>query len=162
MDILWLRNPFDILKHEGDDFQFSCDTYTGKPYDENNPANIGFYLVVSNNKSIALFETLYAKRNNTGGRKQQDLLMEMKKKGVFRQLGLKVRYLDDRYIAGFCSIGRYNDKVRTIHANCCRGIKAKLIDLRLVLDEWEAFSNATLTNYKLKWPRHAECLHSWA
>lgn len=160
MDILWFRNPLEMLKgNKYDDIQFSCDSYTGHPYDLKNGANIGFYLIRSNNKTIALFEKLYGMRNHTGGKKQQDLLRDFKFQGVFKQLGLKIRYLDPLYIAGFCSNPGTFNQVMTMHANCCRTIKAKLEDLRLFLDKWKRFSNNTIADPIF--PPHKACLHSW-
>lgn len=160
MDILWFRNPLEMLKrNKYDDIQFSCDHYTGSPYDVNNRANIGFYLIRSNNKTIALFEKLYGMRNHNGGKKQQDLLRDFKFQGVFKQMGLKIRYLDPRYIAGFCSNPGTFKEVMTIHANCCRTIKAKLEDLTHFLDKWKRFSNRTIDDPIF--PLHNACLNSW-
>ncbi|KAJ8633806.1 hypothetical protein MRB53_027142 [Persea americana] len=56
MDVIWLRNPFERLVHQGVDLQISCDYYNGRPSDIANPINTGFYFVVSNNKTISMFD----------------------------------------------------------------------------------------------------------
>ncbi|RWR86765.1 Nucleotide-diphospho-sugar transferase [Cinnamomum micranthum f. kanehirae] len=166
MDVMWLRNPFERLSHElGEDLQISCDFYNGQPLDWTNPINTGFYFVASNKKTIALFDTWYASKNESEGMKEQDVLGRLIREGVIQQLDLRVRFLDTLYFGGFCSSGKDYGKVVTIHANCCVTIKPKIRDLRAVLDGWIKFrgrsdgtstgkSNSTST---VLWPSYEGC-----
>ncbi|XP_008794873.3 uncharacterized protein LOC103710771 [Phoenix dactylifera] len=157
MDVMWLRNPFTKMNHDGDDLQISCDAYNGEPRDDSNPINTGFYYVASNNKTIALFDAWHASSINSAGMKDQDVLSTMKSKGIFKQLGLKVRFLDTLYFSGFCQDSRDFKEVTTVHANCCRSVKAKLADLTAVLKVWKSFNGTTM----VRWPEHKACAASW-
>lgn len=157
MDILWLRNPFLELNRE-EDMQMSVDMFNGNPYDDFNGIDTGFFFVASSNKTIALFDEWYASRNSSKGVKERDVLNRMKSKGAFRRLGMKVRYLDTAYFSGFCQDSRDFKKVTTVHANCCRTVKAKISDLSSVLRVWKKFVNGTLN---VNWPAHTACHNSW-
>ncbi|CAL9154162.1 unnamed protein product [Musa hybrid cultivar] len=156
MDVMWLRNPFSQLQHQGEDLEISCDRYNGQPFDQTNPINTGFYFVASNNKTIALFDEWYAASHTSKGMKEQDVLYSMKSQGAFRRLGMKVRFLDTAYFSGFCEDSRDSRRVTTVHANCCRSIKAKLTDLKRALQVWK-----THTGTSIRWPPHTACAHSW-
>ncbi|RWW21052.1 hypothetical protein BHE74_00047933 [Ensete ventricosum] len=156
MDVMWLRNPFSHLHHQGEDLEISCDRYNGQPYDQSNSINTGFYFVASNNKTIALFDEWYAASHTSKGMKEQDVLYRMKSQGAFRRLGIKVRFLDTAYFSGFCEDSRDSRRVTTVHANCCRSIKAKLTDLKRVLEMWKTHNGTSF-----RWPPHTACAHSW-
>ncbi|MQL82450.1 hypothetical protein Taro_014918 [Colocasia esculenta] len=156
MDVLWLRSPFAKLSKEGEDMQFSCDAYNGRPFDESNPINTGFYFAAPGNGTVRLFDEWYAARNRSAGKKEQDVLGEMKAGGAFRRLGMKVRFLDVRHFAGFCRGGGPGE-ARTMHANCCRTVKAKLDDLTLLLDDWVRYNGTTPES----WTQHRACSQSW-
>lgn len=158
MDVLWLRDPFRKLNRDGEDMLLSCDRYNGSPLDESNPANTGFYFAVSGNKTVALFGAWYASRNASRGMKEQDVLGLMISKGVFGRLGMRVRFLDTLYFSGFCQDSRDLGEVSTVHANCCRGVKAKIADLSASLETWKRFNNGTEV---LSWPEHKACNRSW-
>ncbi|KAJ0970733.1 hypothetical protein J5N97_018692 [Dioscorea zingiberensis] len=157
MDILWLRNPFVKFGHEGEDLQISCDWYNGRPFDHSNTINTGFYFVTSNNKTMTLFDWWYKSRNETAAIKEQDVLAKMKSMGAFQRLGMKVRFLDTMYFSGFCKTSQDFKEVCTVHANCCRSVKAKLADLTASLEVWKR-SNGTST---AKWPPLHACKNSW-
>ncbi|XP_034203873.1 uncharacterized protein At1g28695-like [Prunus dulcis] len=165
IDVMWLRNPFPrlISFNESIDLQISTDSFNGDQLSEANPINTGFYMVRSNNRTISLFEKWYAQKNYSTKLKEQDVLNGMMKEGVFRELGLSVRFLDTRYFSGFCEVSRDFKAVTTVHANCCRTIGAKVVDLTAVVHDWKRFkslsnSNSTLT---LKWTNHVACNRSW-
>ena len=137
--------------------QMSVDSYNHRPFDQSNPLNTGFYFVASNNKTTALFEEWYENRNNATGMKEQDVLCRMRNEGAFKRLQMKVRFLDTLYFSGFCQDSRDFREVRTVHANCCRLVKAKLADLSASLEVWKRFNgtaNAT-------WPAHKACQQAW-
>ncbi|CAI8606725.1 unnamed protein product [Vicia faba] len=90
IDVMWLRNPFKKLSMKRDeDLQISTDDYHGDPWSENN-INTGFYFVRSNNKTISLFETWYKNKDNSTGKKEQDVLRDLIGGGIFKHLKLKV------------------------------------------------------------------------
>ncbi|KAI3720895.1 hypothetical protein L2E82_31893 [Cichorium intybus] len=162
-DVLWLRNPFPKLAlNENIDLQISVDQFNGNQWSEKNPINTGFYMIRSNNKTIALFDKWYGKRNKSPGKKEQDVLIELMKKGTFKRLGLRVRFLDTIYFSGFCQDSRDVKIVSTFHANCCRRIKAKVSDLTAVIHDWKRF-NDPLSNktMEFRWSNHSACLNSW-
>ena len=170
MDVVWLRNPFERLsKNETEDLQISTDMFFGDPWKEEQLINTGFYYVRSNNKTIALFDKWYSMRDNSTGQKEQDVLLDLIKGGIIRELGLNIRFLDTLYFSGFCQDSKDFKAVTTVHANCCRSITAKVTDLRAVLRDWKRFKknvsykrfanvNATKT---FRWTGHWGCWNSW-
>ncbi|KAI3704962.1 hypothetical protein L1987_75192 [Smallanthus sonchifolius] len=139
-DVLWLRNPFPrlTLLNETIDLQISVDKFNGNQWSQRNMINTGFYMIKSNNKTIALFDKWYGQRNNSTGKKEQDVLVELMWKRVFKRLRLRVRFLDTNYFSGFCQNSRDANVVSTVHANCCRSIRAKVTDLITVIHDWKS------------------------
>ncbi|TKY68901.1 Nucleotide-diphospho-sugar transferase [Spatholobus suberectus] len=143
---MWLRNPFTRLsKNEMEDLQISTDTYLGDPWLKNHLINTGFYFVRSNNKTISLFETWYGQKDNTTGKKEQDVLLELIRSGIIEHLGLRVRFLDTLYFSGFCQDSKDFRAVTTVHANCCRSIIAKVADMKAALCDWKRFRKLEVT-----------------
>ncbi|GKD07475.1 putative nucleotide-diphospho-sugar transferase [Tanacetum coccineum] len=163
MDILWVRNPFQMLMlNESLDLQISVDKFNGDEWSENNPINTGFYMIRSNKKTIALYEEWYAQKDNSTGKKEQDVLYELMRGGAFERLGLRVRFLDTLFFSGFCQNSRDVKEVTTVHANCCRSIKAKVHDLMEVLHDWKKFKASSYDNTtQFQWSDHTACLESW-
>ncbi|CAH1438863.1 unnamed protein product [Lactuca virosa] len=168
-DVLWLRNPFPhlTLNYETADLQISVDQFNGNQWSQKNPINTGFYMIRSNNKTIALFDKWYGERNKSPGKKEQDVLIELMKKGSFKRLGIRVRFLDTLYFSGFCQDSRDVKIVSTFHANCCRRIKAKVSDLTAVIHDWKRFKDpspsplANKTMEEFRWSSHSACEKSW-
>ncbi|CAA0842455.1 Nucleotide-diphospho-sugar transferase family protein [Striga hermonthica] len=132
-DVLWLRNPFTRLMINTEntlDIQISTDRFNGNSTSEKNPINTGFYFVRSNKNTISLFQTWYNTRKNLTGLKEQDVLANLIRDGIFTRLGLRIEYLDTLYFSGFCKDSRDIELVATVHANCCRSIAAKVADLK--------------------------------
>ncbi|XP_043718344.1 uncharacterized protein At1g28695-like isoform X2 [Telopea speciosissima] len=169
MDVMWLRNPFVRLSgNQTDDLQISCDEFNGYPESKDNLINTGFYFVRSNNKTIALFDSWYDMKDSSPGMKEQDVLIKMMHLGMFEQLGLRVRFLDTLYFSGFCRDSRDFNAVTTVHANCCRSMKAKVVDLMAVLRDWTKYKRVTMKYKRLagnstffKWSPHSACFKSW-
>ncbi|KAK1305295.1 Uncharacterized protein QJS10_CPB11g00229 [Acorus calamus] len=139
-DVMWLRNPFKTLNQSLEvDVQFSCDGFNGRPYDPANPINTGFFFVRSNTQTITLFNAWYEAKNSSGGLKEQDVLKGMVKNGTVEETGVRVRYLDTVHFGGFCHDRRDFERLTTMHANCCRTVRAKLVDLGLVLEDWRTY-----------------------
>ncbi|KAM0004492.1 putative nucleotide-diphospho-sugar transferase [Helianthus debilis subsp. tardiflorus] len=77
-DVLWLRNPFPRLTlNETVDLQISVDRFDGDQWSQTNPLNTGFYMIKSNNKTIALFDEWYMQRTTSVGMKEQYVLVEL-------------------------------------------------------------------------------------
>ena len=157
---MWLRNPFPMLrKNESIDLQISTDRFNGNEWSTANPINTGFYMIRSNKKTISLFDAWYARKNNSTRLKEQDVLVNMLHEGVFKKLGLRVRFLDINNFSGFCQNSKDFKAVRTVHANCFRTINAKVVDLMAVIHDWERFkTNETSTT---GWSSHVACQNSW-
>lgn len=158
MDIMWLRNPFSRLSLYGEDLQISCDYYNGRPYDDSNHINTGFFYVASNNKTIKLFDMWFESRKTLKRMHDQDVLEFLKSNGVFKRLGVSVRFLDTLYFSGFCQVTKNSKEVITVHANCCRSIKAKVDDLTETLEAWKKLKGTTTVG----WPQHRACSQSWS
>ncbi|KAJ8537156.1 hypothetical protein K7X08_035557 [Anisodus acutangulus] len=162
-DVLWLRNPFANLSHNKSiDLQISTDSFNGDQWSEANPINTGFYMIRSNNKTIALLDKWYAKKDNSTGLKEQDVLQNLIHEGGFRDLGLKVRFLDTVYFSGFCQNSKDVRTVVTVHSNCCRRISAKMADLTAVIHDWKRFMSLTANQtLRFQWTPHDNCRDSW-
>lgn len=172
-DIIWLRNPFTRLSlNTTEDLQISTDAFDGDPWSEKNPINTGFYYVRSNNRTIMMFEAWYELRErypSSSRMKEQDVLAKMKHDGILKDMGLLVRCLDVVHFSGFCSDSKNVTQVVTVHANCCKSIKAKVADLRNVLNDWKGYrnqkysssSNGEEISRDFKWSEHVSCRNSW-
>ncbi|CAI9102060.1 OLC1v1000253C2 [Oldenlandia corymbosa var. corymbosa] len=169
-DVIWLRDPFPILKNfnETNDLLISTDRFKGNPRSTKNRINTGFYYVTSNNKTIALFETWYGRRTNSTGMKEQDVLEGLIAEGTAtNKLGLTLRFLDTLYFSGFCRNSNDVRKVITVHANCCKTIGAKVSDLTKVIRDWKMFINqysrdpVAYNISEFKWSVYDACRKSW-
>ncbi|QCE04820.1 rhamnogalacturonan II specific xylosyltransferase [Vigna unguiculata] len=163
-DVVWLRDPFTMLgKNETEDLQISLDGYLGDPWLQSSPINTGFYFVRSNKKTISLYEKWYAQKDNSTGKKEQDVLSDLIKGGIINQLGLRVRFLDTLYFSSFCQDSKDIRAVITFHAACCRSITAKERDLKVLLSDWKRFKKFQPNNSSqtTKWSTHTWCTQSW-
>ncbi|URD95185.1 hypothetical protein MUK42_10690 [Musa troglodytarum] len=147
MNVMWLRNPFARLNHNGEDMLLSGDLY-----------NSGLYFVSSNTKTMALFKQSYAVMNESRSMKGDDVLHLMRSKGFIQQLGMKVGYLDTSRFTNFCQATLDIAKAATVHANCCPSNKAKFADLRAILDVRKTYNNGTPN---VTFPAHTSCAKSW-
>ncbi|KAK1419544.1 hypothetical protein QVD17_28719 [Tagetes erecta] len=163
-DILWLRNPFPLLNLNDDiDLQISVDEFNGDQWSEKDQLiNTGFYMIKSNKKAIALFDEWYAHKDNSTGMKEQDVLLELMRKGAFKRLGVRVRFLDTVLFSGICENSRDVRAVVTVHANCCRSIKAKVQDLIRIMHDWQRFKASPIDQtLQFEWSNHSACIESW-
>lgn len=164
---MWLRNPFTKLSlNETEDLQISTDAFNGDPRSESNPLNTGFYYIKSNNKTISLFDTWYNMKDNSTGKKEQDVLCDLMHGGLFRKLDLKVKFLPTDHFSGFCTDSKDIWSVCTVHANCCRHITAKIKDLKTVIGDWRRFRNIVQRSpedraVNFRWSPHIGCANSW-
>lgn len=95
--------------------------------------------------------------------KEQDVLQRMIQEGVFKELKLGVRFLNALYFSGFCEVSKDFEAVTTVHANCCRTISPKLIDLKNIINDWKRFRLLNVKNITstLRWSKHVACEDSW-
>ncbi|VAH94682.1 unnamed protein product [Triticum turgidum subsp. durum] len=154
LDVMWLRNPFPSLNRTGEeDLLISSDKFNGRPRDYlSNELNTGFFFVVANNRTAALLA-----RGGSAGLKEQDVLNQMKRRHVFRRLGVRARVLDTARFSGFCQDSRDARQVATVHANCCRTMRAKIADFWAILRAARRLNGTT----QLRWPPHSQCAKSW-
>lgn len=165
-DVIWLRDPFPRLTNNETttlDLQISTDSFNGNPLSEMNPINTGFYMIRSSNKTTSLFQKWYGMRANSEGMKEQDVLQKLiRDEGSLKEFNVSARFLDTQYFSGFCSDSQKFGSIVTIHANCCRTIIAKIMDLKKVLMDWKRikgdFGNSTSD---LRWSAHTACANSW-
>jgi len=162
-DIMWLRNPLGRLAEDAD-IQITCDKFNGNPFDVKNEANTGFMYVRSNERTISFYRYWYLSRRFFPGQKEQDVLNILKFRRQFAGRGLKFRFLETKHFGGFCQRSRDLDDVYTMHANCCKGLKAKVIDLRNALADWVEYRNPTINSSSPSlgdWTPANACLDSW-
>uniref|UniRef100_J3LJK3 Glycosyltransferase n=2 Tax=Oryza brachyantha TaxID=4533 RepID=J3LJK3_ORYBR len=137
-DIVWFRNPLPHLYHDGD-FQIACDHFTGDPDDLSNSPNGGFAYVRSSAATVELYRFWYAAREKHPGLHDQDVLNLIKRDPYLAQLGVRIRFLSTDLFGGLCEHGRSLSTVCTMHANCCIGLRRKIDDLGLMLQDWRRF-----------------------
>jgi hypothetical protein len=161
-DIMWLRNPFTRFSPDAD-IQIASDQYNGSPYDVHNMPNGGYKYVRSNERTVSFYRYWYLSRRLFPGQNEQDVLNIVKFTRGFSRRGMKFMFLSTQYFGGFCQRSEYLDDVCTMHANCCKGLKAKLTDLRQTLDDWSEYRNPPLNSTRnvSEWRPPYACLHSW-
>ncbi|KAG5223307.1 Nucleotide-diphospho-sugar transferase protein [Salix suchowensis] len=117
----------------------------------------------SNKNTVRLFDLWYARKDKSAGQKEQDVLNGMLHGDVFTKLGLRVGFLDTLLFSGFCQDSKDIRAVTTVHANCCRTIRAKITDLSAVIDEWKRFKRSAIneTSSTFRNLKHEACAHSW-
>ncbi|ERN15660.1 hypothetical protein AMTRI_Chr03g50900 [Amborella trichopoda] len=158
-DIMWLRNPFWRFSPDAD-IQIASDMFNGNPEDVSNLPNGGFKFVRSNERTIAFYKYWYMSRYLYPGENEQTVLNIVKMKSSFGRRNMKFLFMDTKYFGGYCERSQYLADVYTMHANCCKGLRAKLVDLRVTLDEWKAYkSNFT---EGASWSPPKACPLSWS
>ncbi|XP_024536102.1 uncharacterized protein At4g15970-like, partial [Selaginella moellendorffii] len=118
-DVLWLRNPFSNFSPEAD-VELACDFFNGNETDIRNQDNTGhakFYYHIHD----------------------QEVFDRIKLHAEFRAIGAKIRFTPTEVFSGFCEPASDMERVCTIHANCCQGLRSKLADLQLVQEDWNHF-----------------------
>lgn len=159
---MWLRNPFTRFSPDAD-IQIASDQYNGRPFDVHNMPNGGYKYVRSNERTISFYRYWYLSRRQFPGQNEQEVLNIVKFTRGFGRRGMKFMFLSTQYFGGFCQRSEYLDDVCTMHANCCKGLKAKLIDLRQTLDDWLEYRNPPLNSTRnvSEWRPPSACQHSW-
>lgn len=138
-DVMWFRNPFPHLRHDlKADMQIACDRFNGRPWSVRNSPNAGFTYVRANEKTIRFYKYWYSERKRGAKMADQEVFNAIKYEDKFKSIGMNLRFLDTQHFGGFCGI-RFTDmtKAFTMHATCCKGLNAKLNDLKVILDGWK-------------------------
>ncbi|KAJ4785816.1 Nucleotide-diphospho-sugar transferase family protein [Rhynchospora pubera] len=161
MDVLWFRNP---LRHIAitSDFAFASDFFFGDE-DQIEPSapNGGFMYVKSSNKTIEFFKNWQDQRVNYPDKHDQDVLNNIKVE-FSKKFQVKMQFVNTLYTAGFCEMSKDISKVCTVHANCCVGLQAKLLDLRSILDDWKAYKSIppwAKEKETFRFRDHGICIH---
>lgn len=157
-DVVWFRDPFPHFIPESD-FQTSCDRFNGGQFDLNNFPNVGFLFARSNSRTIKFYEYWVSLRHKYPNLHEQDAFNRIKHEPSFKELGVKVRFLDTNYFSGFCSTSRDINKVCTMHANCCVGLDRKIADLNTTLSIWKNYflGNHTAVSQPFHWTVPSKC-----
>lgn len=162
-DILWFRDPFTRYSPSAD-MNIASDGYNGQPHDLGNRPNGGYMYVRSNEKTISFFKFWYESKSTYPGKNEQDVLNLIKVPEI-KNRGLEVVFLDTKYFRGYCQTSQDLSLVYTMHANCCKGLKAKLHDLRNTLSDWEKYIMNPLPGHIVRkdvhWTPPQACQHSW-
>ena len=138
---MWLRNPFQYFLQE-DEFQMSCDEFNGNPYDPQNLPNTGFQYVRSTHRTIQFYKYWYFSIRTFQRLHDQNAFNRIKFDLFIKFIGLRMRFLDTTYFGGFCQPSKDLNLVCTMHANCCKGIKDKINDLTILLEDWKRFKSS--------------------
>ncbi|CAL5025770.1 unnamed protein product [Urochloa decumbens] len=64
-----------------------------------------------------------------------DFLRLVLEKGI----GLTIKFLSTKYFGGFCEPSRDLNEVCTMHANCCIGLRSKIHDLSIMMEDWRSY-----------------------
>nr|XP_043630372.1 uncharacterized protein At4g15970-like [Erigeron canadensis] len=160
-DIMWFRDPF-MHFHKDVDIQIACDTYNGNPFDLKNLPNSGFKYVKSNKKTIEFYKFWYNSRMAYPGLHDQDVFNMIKFNQTIKDIGLEIRFLDTAYFGGFCEPSNDLNKVCTMHANCCFGLKNMVHDLGVMLSDWQKYiklltNKTTMDECKTCWTTAQRC-----
>ncbi|KAJ4778934.1 Nucleotide-diphospho-sugar transferase family protein [Rhynchospora pubera] len=161
MDILWFRNPLRRIAITSD-MAFASDVFFGDE-DKIEPSapNGGFMYVKSSNKTIEFFKNWQDQRVNYPDQHDQEVLNKVKVE-FSKRFQVKMQFMNTVYTAGFCEMSKDISKVCTVHANCCVGLQAKLLDLRSILEDWKAYKSIppwTKEKETFKFRDHGICIH---
>ncbi|KAI3453937.1 hypothetical protein Pfo_010600 [Paulownia fortunei] len=137
-DVMWLRDPFQRFYPDGD-FQIACDLYKHNSTNLHNFPNGGFTYVKSNNRTIQFYKFWYIGKDYFPGKHDQDVFNMIKFNPFIVEIGLEIRFLDTAYFGGFCEPSKDLDLVVTMHANCCVGLKNKIHDIKMVIEDWKKY-----------------------
>ncbi|CAA6673433.1 unnamed protein product [Spirodela intermedia] len=138
-DIMWFRDPMPFF-YKDCDFQIACDRFNGNPDDRTNSINGGFKYIRSNERTIKFYKYWYDKREEHPGSHDQDVLNHIKGDQFLRDIGLCMKFLPTVHFGGICEPSSDFNNVSTMHANCCIGLKDKLNDLRIILEDWRLYN----------------------
>lgn len=163
-DIMWFRNPFPHF-YPDVDFQIACDHYVRNATDLRNIANGGFSYVKSNERSIEFYSFWYSSRLRYPGYHDQDVFNAIKHDPYIVDIGLTIKFLSTKYFGGFCEPSRDLNEVCTMHANCCIGLRSKIHDLRIMMEDWRSYLSLPPNLKRLQisaWRVPQNCSLSWS
>ncbi|OIW03581.1 hypothetical protein TanjilG_31001 [Lupinus angustifolius] len=158
-DIMWFRDPFKEF-YKDSDFQIACDFFNGNSYDLDNMPNGGLTYVKSNFRTIWFYRYWFASKDAYPKMHDQDVFNKIKKNNLIAGMKLKIRFLSTEYFGGFCQPSKDLNKVSTMHANCCVGLDNKIIDLKILLEDWRkymAWPDKSKKQLKASWSVPLSC-----
>ncbi|XP_020262549.1 uncharacterized protein At4g15970-like [Asparagus officinalis] len=139
-DIMWLRNPISHFSNEAQ-ITIASDYFCGNSSDQRNQAICGFLYVKSNGQTIEFFKYWIMSRTVYPNKNEQQIFNIIKQDGYATRLALEVRFLDTTHFGGLCYPNKDLSKVCTVHANCCVGVKRKIHDLKIFLEDWKNYTS---------------------
>ncbi|KAF7025422.1 hypothetical protein CFC21_037596 [Triticum aestivum] len=155
VDVMWLRNPFRHISLYAD-VAMSTDRFYGNAEDLQNVGNGGFYYIRSTNRTVEMLSRWLAARSRFPSAHDQGVLNEIKAELAAGDLQIKFVFLDTVIFGGFCQFHEEMDKVCTMHANCCIGLKNKVDDLTNMIAGWKNYTSKTPSD-KFKWTFPTKC-----
>jgi len=106
--------------------------------------------VKSNKRSIEFYTFWYSSRLRYPGYHDQDVFNTIKHDPYIVDIGLIIKFLSTKYFEGFCESSRDLNKVYTMHANCCIGLRSKIHDLRIMMEDWRSYLSLPLNLKRLQ------------
>uniref|UniRef100_A0ACD5WNH4 Uncharacterized protein n=1 Tax=Avena sativa TaxID=4498 RepID=A0ACD5WNH4_AVESA len=160
VDIMWLRNPFRHINLYPD-MAVSTDRFNGNAESLTNAPNTGFYYVKSTNRTVEMLRRWQAARSRFPPTHDQAIFDEIKVELATGELQIKLVFLETTLFDGFCQFHReMDDRVCTMHANCCIGLENKVHDLRNMAAQWKNYTGlapSEKSSGKYRWPVPAKC-----
>ncbi|XP_020087902.1 uncharacterized protein At4g15970-like isoform X1 [Ananas comosus] len=139
VDILWFRNPFRHITVYAD-LTVSSDMFFGDPDNLWNFPNTGLLYMKSTKKNAEALEYWYEARERFPSINEQNVFNKIKREFIYK-FQLKIQYISTDFCGGFCNRGKDMNKICTMHANCCVGLRNKIHDLRNILADWKNFTS---------------------
>eukprot|EP00253_Pinus_taeda_P001199 PITA_01199 len=161
-DILWFRDPFTKFLRSAD-IQMASDLYNGHPRNLRNLPNCGYMYIRSNPRTVSFFRFWYEAQATYPGKNEQEVLNFIKAQEIPRR-GLQFIFLDTKFFRGYCQKDPDLSHIYTMHANCCRGVKAKFHDLQNTLSDWRNYmmnAHSATTSRAVHWTPIQKCRQSW-
>lgn len=136
---MWFRNPFRHITVYAD-LTVSSDVFFGDPDNLGNFPNTGLLYMKSTKKNAEALEYWYEARERFPSINEQNVFNKIKREFVYK-FQLKIQYISTDFCGGFCNRGKDMNKICTMHANCCVGLRNKIHDLRNILADWKNFTS---------------------
>ena len=135
---MWFRDPA-LFFYPATDIQISCDRFNGNSDDRGNEVNTGFHYVRSNERTIEFYKHWYSSRETFPGRHDQHIFDIIKADNHTLGLHIEMKFLPTVSFGGLCQPSWDMDKVCTMHTNCCIGLKRKVIDMKVMMEDWKLY-----------------------
>ncbi|XP_024521522.1 uncharacterized protein At1g28695-like isoform X1 [Selaginella moellendorffii] len=161
LDVLWLRNPWNHLNRGAADIAVSCDVFH-RGNASRSKANTGFIHARSNARTIKLYKFWASRMEQQPGKNEQQVFNAFRSSPEFGALEIRVDFLPTSLFSNFGDVGaRDMGKIVTMHANCCKGMAAKLADLKLTMEDWQDFMASPVQEKRFRFRAPDSCKRSW-